>query len=127
MNNNNELIVLNNPRSPISEIFRTLRTNIQFMSQSKKSTSILITSTNAEEGKSWIISNLAIVISQMGKRVIIIDGDMRKGRLNEIFKISKFPGLSNYLSGVDDSESGWEQSATEYFFVHRDNVYSCMY
>lgn len=103
---NNELIICKNPRSPISEIFRTLRTNIQFMSQSKQSTSILISSTNSEEGKSWITANLAIVISQMGKRVIILDGDMRKGRMNEIFDLRKSPGLSNYLSGVDDNDNG---------------------
>ena len=103
---NKELIIYNEPRSPISEIFRTLRTNIQFMSQSRVSQAILMTSTNASEGKSWITSNLAIAISQTGKRVVIIDGDMRKGRLNKIFGLSQKPGLSNFLSGVYDDEKG---------------------
>lgn len=103
---NNELIIFNDPRSPISEIFRTLRTNIQFMHQSGTSHAILMTSTNAGEGKSFVTSNLAVTIAQSGKRVIIIDGDMRKGRIHNIFEITSKPGLSNYLSGVYDDDKG---------------------
>ena len=102
---NDELVIFNDPRSPVSEIFRTLRTNIQFMSQSKSANILLVTSTNASEGKSWVTSNLAIAISQTGKKVIIIDGDMRKGRLHKILNVSQKPGLSNYLSGVYDDSS----------------------
>ena len=101
-----ELITHRVPKSPISEIFRTLRTNIQFMNQSKASNTLLITSTNAGEGKSWTTSNLSVAISQTGKRVIIIDGDMRKGRLHKLFGLFQKPGLSNYLSGVYDDDNG---------------------
>ena len=99
---NKELVIFNDPRSPISEIFRTLRTNLQFMSQSKGSQALLVTSTNAGEGKSWVTANLAIAISQTDKKVIIIDGDMRKGRAHLIFERAQKPGLSNLLSGVND-------------------------
>lgn len=99
-----ELIVKNDPKSPISEIFRTLRTNIQFMNNKNKLKSLLITSTLAGEGKSWISANLAVTFAQMGKRVILLDADMRKGRQYRIFNISPRPGLSNYLSGVTDDE-----------------------
>lgn len=115
---NNELVIFNDPRSPISEIFRTLRTNIQFMSQSKSAHALLMTSTNAGEGKSWITSNLAIAISQIGKKVIIIDGDMRKGRLHKIFGISQKPGLSNYLSGVYDDDNGKVLTGLEDYIQH---------
>ena len=115
---NNELVITNDPRSPISEIFRTLRTNIQFMNQSKSSHALLITSTNASEGKSWVTSNLAVAISQTGKRVIIIDGDMRKGRLHNIFRIIQKPGLSNYLSGVYDNEMGTILTGLEDYIQH---------
>ena len=117
---NNELVLLNDPRSPISEIFRTLRTNIQFMNQSRTSNALLITSTNASEGKSWITSNLAMAISQTGKKVIIIDGDMRKGRLHHIFGRYQKPGLSNYLSGVYDDENGTVLTGLDDYIQHTD-------
>ena len=100
----NELVVKNDPKSPISEIFRTLRTNLQFMNNKNKLKSLLVTSTLAGEGKSWISANLAVTFAQMGKKVIILDADMRKGRQYRIFNISPIPGLSNYLSGYTDNE-----------------------
>ena len=96
-----ELIVQRSPKSPIAEVFRTLRTNIQFMNSKKALKTLLFTSTMPEEGKSWISSNLAITFAQAGKKVILIDADMRKGRLHNMFKTDKVPGLSNYLSGID--------------------------
>lgn len=102
--NKNELIVHNDPKSPISEVFRTLRTNIQFTNRNSTLQSILITSTMPREGKSWISSNLAVTFAQAGKKVILIDADMRKGRQCNIFSIPAKPGLSNYLSNVGDKE-----------------------
>ena len=95
-----EVIVHQSPKSPISEIFRTLRTNIQFMNTKGKLKTILVTSTLPGEGKSWISSNLAVTFAQAGKKVVLIDADMRKGRQYSIFGVSPRPGLSNYLSGV---------------------------
>lgn len=100
-----ELIVHSDPKSPISEIFRTLRTNIQFMNTKRKLKTILVTSSMPGEGKSWVSSNLAVTFAQTGKRVVLIDADMRKGRQYAIFKVSPRPGLSNYLSGVLSSEN----------------------
>lgn len=98
-----ELIVQRDPKSPISEIFRTLRTNIQFMSSSKELKTIVVTSTLPGEGKSWVSANLAIIFAQAGKRVILVDADMRKGRLYHLFNVPPKPGLSNFLSGIDDN------------------------
>ena len=96
-----ELIAQRDPKSPVSETFRTLRTNIQFMDTSKKMKTLLLTSTFPGEGKSWVASNLAITFAQAGKKVVLIDADMRKGRQYTIFEVSPRPGLSNYLSGID--------------------------
>jgi len=96
----NELIVLTDPKSPTSEMFRTLRTNLQFMSNSKKLQTILITSTLPGEGKSWVSANLAVTFAQAGKKVLIVDSDMRRGRQFSIFNVTARPGLSNYLSSV---------------------------
>lgn len=108
-----ELIVQKDPKSPISEVFRTLRTNIQFMSTTKKLQTILITSTLPGEGKSYVSSNLAVTFAQAGKKVILIDADMRKGRLYSIFEVSPRPGLSNYLSRMD-REDGEEPDIAKY-------------
>ena len=98
-----ELIAHKDPKSPVSEIFRTLRTNIQFMSSNKKLKTLLVTSTYPGEGKSWVSSNLSVAFAQAGKRVILIDADMRKGRIYNIFGVLPRPGLSNYLSGVNEN------------------------
>ena len=97
-----ELIVQKNPKSPIAEMFRTLRTNIQFMNSKNELKTILVTSTMPGEGKSWVSSNLAITFAQSGKRVCLVDADMRKGRLAALFQTDATPGLSNYLSGIDN-------------------------
>lgn len=96
-----DLIAYEDPKSPISEIFRTLRTNIQFMNSNKSLKTLLVTSTVPGEGKSWTASNLAIAFAQAGQRVILIDADMRKCGLHHIFNVAQCPGLSNYLSGVN--------------------------
>ena len=104
MKSNKELIVQKDPKSPVSEVFRTLRTNIQFMNANKKLKTLLITSTFPGEGKSWVASNLAVTFAQAGNKVILIDADMRKGRQYKIFDALPRPGLSNYLSCMDLEE-----------------------
>lgn len=99
-----ELIVNEDPKSPISEVFRTLRTNIQFINRKDNLQTILVTSTMPREGKSFISSNLAVTFAQAGKRVILVDADMRKGRQYSIFEILPKPGLSNYLLDVNEEE-----------------------
>ena len=101
-----ELVTHLDPKSPVSETFRTLRTNIQFMNSNRRLKSLLVTSTMPGEGKSWVASNLAVTFAQAGKRVALIDADMRKGRLYSIFGVESRPGLSNYLSGYyEDQET----------------------
>lgn len=113
MKSNKELIVQKDPKSPVSEVFRTLRTNIQFMNANKKLKTLLITSTFPEEGKSWVASNLAVTFAQAGNKVILIDADMRKGRQYKIFDALPRPGLSNYLSGMD-LEEGEDPDISKY-------------
>ena len=96
-----ELIAHRDPKSPVSEVFRTLRTNIQFMNTNNKLKTLLVTSTLPNEGKSWVTANLAVTFAQAGKKVVLVDADMRKGRQYTIFEVSPRPGLSNYLSGFD--------------------------
>lgn len=99
-----ELIAYKDPKSPISEIFRTLRTNLQFMTSNKGLKTLLVTSSVPGEGKSWVSANLVSAFAQEGKKVIVVDSDMRKGRMHSIFDVEKKPGLSNYLSGIIDAD-----------------------
>lgn len=80
-----ELITLTQPRSPISESFRALRTNIRFSSIDKPIKTLLITSAGPGEGKSLIISNLAMTMAQAGLQVIIVDADLRRPRIHKLF------------------------------------------
>ncbi len=109
-----ELIVQRDPKSPISEVFRTLRTNIQFMNTNKNLKTLLLTSTVPEEGKSLIAANLAATFAQANKRVVLIDCDMRKGRQHNLFGTSPRPGLSNYLSGISDSGEESSEDLAKY-------------
>ncbi len=120
-----EVIAHKDPKSPISEIFRTLRTNIQFMNASKKMKTILVTSTFPGEGKSWVTANLAVTFAQAGKKVVLIDADMRKGRQYVIFGASPRPGLSNYLSQIemDENETVSENIVDYIQETEVDNLY----
>lgn len=101
----NEIITFTSPKASVSEVFRTLRTNVQFMNASNDQKSILFTSTQAGDGKSWIAANLAITFAQAGKKVILVDTDMRRGRQHNIFELPNNKGLSNYLIlSVKDSQ-----------------------
>lgn len=97
-----EVIAHLDPKSPVSEVFRALRTNLQFMNRFGKTQTILLTSTVQAEGKSWVASNLAVTFAQTGRKVILIDADMRKPRQHKIFTCKNCPGLSNYLSEIND-------------------------
>jgi capsular exopolysaccharide synthesis family protein len=109
-NKDNTLIVENNPKSPVSEAYRTLRTSIQFSSVDKKMQSILITSSSPGEGKSTVAANLALAMAEGGKKTILIDCDMRKPTIHKKFRISDINGLSNLLL----QDLSVEQSASKY-------------
>ncbi len=101
------------PKSPISEVFRALRTNLQFMYKLDTCQTILITSTVQSEGKSLVASNLATTFAQAGKRTLLIDSDMRRPRQYTIFSTKSSPGLSNYLSNIISNEKKDNLSAAE--------------
>ena len=95
-----ELLVDKYPKSSVSESVKTLRTNLQFSSVDNDYKTLLITSSIPGEGKSFLSANLAISFVQNGKKVLIIDCDMRKGRQHKIFKMPNTKGLSDLL--IDD-------------------------
>ena len=97
-----ELITKYDPKSPISEVFRLLRTNIQYINKDEKSTAIMLTSTTPANGKKFVTANLAITLAQANKRVILVDSDIRKPRLHKVFELENTMGLSDYLRNSSD-------------------------
>lgn len=96
-----ELVIYNRPKSNISEDIRTIRTNLQFTSNIDESKVLLITSSVPGEGKSFISSNLAAAFAGTGETTLLIDSDLRLGRVHKIFGLSNKKGLSNLLVEKD--------------------------
>ena len=94
---NKDLITHKNPKSVVSEGIRTIRTNLQFSNVDNNVKKIMFTSSMPGEGKSFISTNVAIAFAQDGHKVLIVDCDMRKGRLHRIFNETNNKGLSNLL------------------------------
>ena len=94
-----DLITQAKPNSLTSESIRNLRTNLQFSAVDDDVKTVLVTSTLPSEGKSFVSANLAISFAQAGKKVLLVDCDLRKGRQHRIFHISNNKGLSNLLVG----------------------------
>lgn len=92
-----ELELLSNPKSRVAEAVKTIRTNLEFSSADGENKKIMLTSTAPGEGKSFIAACLAQSYAAAGKKVLIIDCDLRRGRQYEIFGVSNNKGLSNIL------------------------------
>ena len=93
------VFVAKNPRSPVAEAFRSLRTNLEYSSVDDPARTLLVTSSGESEGKSTVAANLAIVEAQSGKKVIIIDADMRRPKVHVQFNKSNRKGLSDVVTG----------------------------
>ena len=94
----NEIISLINPKSPVTEAYRTLLTNIEYSSVDKQIQMIAVTSSAPSEGKTTTATNLAVAYSETGKNVLLVDCDLRKPRLHKVFNTSNLIGLTSVLA-----------------------------
>lgn len=92
------VIAHSHPKSPVSESYRTLRTNIQYSSVDRLCKTMMVTSSSPMEGKSTTINNLAVVYAQSNKKVLLIDADLRKPTAHHTFHLSNRYGLTDMLT-----------------------------
>jgi non-specific protein-tyrosine kinase len=91
------LITLTDPRSPVSEAYRTLRTNLQFYSLDNPLRTLVVTSPAPEEGKSTTVANLAVTMAQSGRKTILVDCDLRRPSLHTLFGTPEAPGFTTMV------------------------------
>ncbi|HDR7448538.1 MULTISPECIES: CpsD/CapB family tyrosine-protein kinase [Bacillus] len=107
------IIAYTAPRSKISEQYRSLRTNLQLSSSINKSRTIVITSPRYGEGKSTITVNLAVSIAQKGEKVLIVDANLRKPTIQEMFGVENTVGLTDILNGKTNLEGAVKKTEME--------------
>jgi tyrosine-protein kinase Etk/Wzc len=108
-----QLVVDKNPKSSVSEVFRAIRSNMEFLSANPGSKIVSVTSTISGEGKTFITLNIAGILALAGKRVIVIDGDMRKPKIHHGFNATNDIGLSTLLIGKTSLEEVTRLSEVE--------------
>ncbi|MBM7657762.1 capsular exopolysaccharide synthesis family protein [Sporolactobacillus spathodeae] len=111
------LISHHNPKSTAAEQFRTIRTNIDFSEVNGELKKIMITSSSPGEGKSTVAANLAVVNAQQGKKVLLIDGDLRKPTIQYTFRLPNVNGLTTVLTKKIDLESAIQETAVKNLYV----------
>jgi capsular exopolysaccharide synthesis family protein len=93
----NGLVTARSPRSIAAEAYRTLRTNIQFSSLDTDLRTVLVTSAAPDEGKTTVLANLAITFAESGRKVIVVDADLRRPTLHELFGLDDAPGITDMI------------------------------
>ncbi len=111
-----ELVPHEGPRLAVSEAYRSLRTAL-LLSSARELKVVAVTSAVASEGKSVTASNLAVVMAQLGRRVLVIDADLRKPRLHEVFQVSNRVGLVSCITGGADLKGVISRSTVPQLFV----------
>ncbi|WP_147534476.1 CpsD/CapB family tyrosine-protein kinase [Bacillus marasmi] len=105
------------PKSSISEQYRTVRTNIQFSSVDEEIKSIMVTSADPSEGKSTTVANLAVTFAQQGKKVLLVDADMRKPTVHYTFQVENIYGLTNVLTKIKTLEEAISHTDVEHLDI----------
>ncbi len=99
------VVTLAAPRSPAAEAYRALRMNLTFTSLDKPLETLVVSSPSPEDAKSQVAVNLAVVMTQAGQRVILVDADLRRPSIHTFFDVPQEPGLTGYMVSQDGEEA----------------------
>lgn len=111
------VVYFEKPKHQASEGFRTLRTNLQFLNLEGASNVILFTSALPAEGKTTVTASLGAALSEMGKKVLLLEGDLRKPTLHRMFKVPNDTGVTGVLAGTVTLEQAIQQTGFENLYV----------
>jgi capsular exopolysaccharide synthesis family protein len=115
--NRKTLIAMLDPKSPISEQYRTIRTNVQFSTVDEEVRTLMVSSAGPGDGKSTTAANLAVVFAQQGKKVLLVDSDMRKPTVHYTFNMSNVYGLTSVLTKQTTLINAVEESQEKNLFI----------
>lgn len=107
------LLAVEDPADPAIEALRSLRTSLHFAMMDAGNPVLMVSGPSPSVGKSFVSANLTVALSQIGRRVLLIDGDMRKGHLHKYFRVPADNGLSSYLSGQSTLENVTHKTALD--------------
>jgi capsular exopolysaccharide synthesis family protein len=111
------LVTHANPRSPVAESYRSLRTNLAFARARQNIKTLVLTSPGPADGKSTTVANLAITFAQQGQRTLLIDGDLRRAVLDKTFSVPRSPGLTEVIVGEAELEQAVNGTDVPNLFV----------
>ena len=113
----NRLVTHADPRSPVAESYRSLRTNLAFTRARQEMRTIVMTSPGPADGKSTTVANLAITFAQQGQRTLLVDGDLRRSVIDKSFGVNRSPGLTDVLVGNAPLEDAVQETEVPNLFV----------
>ncbi|MBA65878.1 MAG: hypothetical protein CMG55_08775 [Candidatus Marinimicrobia bacterium] len=117
-----KIITKDNPKSPISESYRGLRTNI-LLSNDKEIKSMLVSSAGPGEGKTTTVANLAITFANLGKKTLLVDTDLRRPVIHSVFELKRDPGVTTFLSGqTDDYKTLLQAGEVDNLFIMTSGI-----
>jgi protein-tyrosine kinase len=111
------IAIIDHQHSSLSEQYRTIRTNLKFATEHNETKTIVVSSPNSNEGKTTIAINLATILGQEGKNVLLVDANLRNPSIHHVLRLNNHKGLTNYLAGNKEFEESVKFDAEQMVWI----------